>query len=54
MAKRCPTPEKVRYNGRASARAAMRRIQATRADGGGRLHVYRCRSGDHWHVGHIR
>lgn len=46
----CPHPEKIAYPSERSARAAIKSIKATKRDGGGFLHAYRC--GAHWHVGH--
>lgn len=41
---------KIRYHSKRRAKLAIRRMQ--RRDGG-RLHAYRCETGDHWHVGHM-
>lgn len=47
----CPTPAKLAYPSKRSARRALAGLYANGSGGPGRLHVYRCAAG-HWHVGH--
>lgn len=51
----CPYPDKRKYPSKRAARIGIRTIYKNRADSGpGRLHAFRCSTGDHWHVGHLR
>lgn len=55
MSRPCPFPHKRSYPSKRSARQGIRTLYKNRAAGGpGRLHAYRCPSGEHWHVGHRR